>query len=57
MKKSGIKIATTVPNSIFLLKKSLLVESPDVVYRFYPPMNEPKPYNPNASLLLIIEDR
>jgi hypothetical protein len=56
MKNSGIKISTTVPNSIFLLKKSILVESPDVVYRFYPPMNEPKPYNPSASLLLIIED-
>lgn len=54
---SGIKIETTVPNSMSLLSRSTLVESPDVVYRFYRPNNEPKPYKPNASLLIIIEHR
>lgn len=54
---SGTRIETFVPNSISLLNSAILVESPDVVYRFYPPNNEAKPYQPNASLLLIIENR
>jgi predicted SAM-dependent methyltransferase len=53
---SGVVINTTVPSSFLLLDRKTLVESPDVVYRFYPPNNSPKTYNPNASLLLIIED-
>jgi SAM-dependent methyltransferase len=56
IKKSGVKITTPTPNPIKLLDRRILVESPDIVYRFYPPNNEPKPYNPGASLLLIIDD-
>lgn len=56
VKDSGIKIGTSIPNPLNLLKREVLVESPDVVYRFYPPNNTPKPYSPNSSLLLIIED-
>ena len=54
---SGVEIGTSVPNSIQLLDRRILVESPDVVYRFYPPNDAPKPYHPGASLLLIIEDQ
>jgi SAM-dependent methyltransferase len=52
---SGVIINTNIPNSIQLLDRQILVESPDVVFRFYPPNNFSKPYNPSASLLLIIE--
>lgn len=57
MRVSGVKIGTSIPNQLQLLDRRILVESPDVVYRFYPPNNEPKPYSPSASLLLIIEDK
>ncbi len=57
IKKSGIKISVNVPNPIRLFDRRVLVESPDVVYRFYPPNNEPKLYSPAASLLIIIEDQ
>jgi len=57
IKKSGIKISASVPNPIHMLDRSILVESPDVVYRLYPPINEPKAYNPAASLLVVIEDK
>ncbi|QUS59967.1 class I SAM-dependent methyltransferase [Synechocystis sp. PCC 7338] len=53
---SGINLATEIPNSIELLSREILVESPDVVYRFYPPNNKPKAYHPTASLLVVIED-
>lgn len=53
--KSGVEINTEIPNTLELLNRSILVESPDVVYRYYPPNNEPKEYIPNASLLIIIE--
>ncbi len=52
---SGIKMRTAIPNALALLDRSTLVESPDVVYKFYPPRNEPKPYKPSASLLVRIE--
>jgi SAM-dependent methyltransferase len=55
-RQSGVRIAVKPPNPIQLLDRSVLVDSPDVVYRFYPPNNEPKAYSPAASLLLIIED-
>jgi hypothetical protein len=55
LKRSGVGIATRIPSLLALLDRATLVESPDVVYRFYPPNNEPKGYNPAASLLLIIE--
>lgn len=52
---SGVKISTNIPNSIHLLDRQILVESPDVVYRFYPPINSNKQYRPAASLLILIE--
>lgn len=55
IKSSGVNIAVQMPNPMQLLERSTLVESPDVVYRFYPPNDSPKPYNPGASLLLIIK--
>lgn len=57
IRASGVKIAVSIPNPIQLLDRRILVESPDVVYRFYPPNNAPKPYRPSASLCIIIEDR
>ena len=56
MKKSGVRISAKVLNPLRLFDRRILVESPDVVYRFYPPNNEPKLYSPSASLLVIIED-
>lgn len=56
-RNSGVKVSTSIPGLSSLLKRQILVESPDVVYRFYPPNNAPKPYYPGASLLLIIEDQ
>jgi len=57
IRASGVRIDTSIPPELGLLDRRVLVESPDVVYRFYPPNNEPKPYSPAASLLLVIEDR
>ena len=57
IKASGIKIETSYPNSISLLDRSTLVESYDVVYRFYPPNDAHKRYSPSASLLIIIENK
>lgn len=57
IRQSGVKISTGIPNPARLFDRRILVESPDVVYRFYPPNNAPKQYSPNASLLLIIEDK
>lgn len=55
--RSGIKIATKMPSIASLFDRATLVESPDVSYRFIPPVNAPKPYKfPAASLLLIIKD-
>jgi SAM-dependent methyltransferase len=56
IKKSGVHIECKVPSPLQLLDRRYLVESPDVIYRFYPPNDAPKPYNPAASLLLIIEN-
>jgi SAM-dependent methyltransferase len=44
------------PYSYRLLSRQALVESVDVVYRFYPPNGAPKPYAPSASLLAVIQD-
>lgn len=54
-RRSGVRIAVPIPSVARLLDRSVLVESPDVVYRFYPPNDAPKAYRPAASLLLIIE--
>jgi hypothetical protein len=56
LRESGVEIATDIPNIRGLLNRATLVESADVVYRFYPPNDAPKPYHPGASLLLIIDD-
>ena len=56
-KQSGVAVGVDQPSSLELLNPSTLVESADVVFRFVPPNNEPKPYAPVASLLLVIEDR
>ena len=57
IKKSGVRVSTNIPNPARLFDRRVLVESPDVVYRFYPPNDQPKVYNPAASLLVIIEDQ
>ena len=57
IKKSGVRISANVPNPVRLFDRRVLVESPDVVYRFYLPNDAPKEYNPAASLLVIIEDQ
>lgn len=54
---SGVRIEARIPNSLNLLDRGVLVESPDVVYRFYPPNNAPKYYLPSGSLLIIIENK
>ena len=56
IKRSGVKIKTRVPKSISLFDRQILVESPDVVFRYYPPNNKTKKYKPNATLLIVIED-
>lgn len=56
LRESGIKIAVDGPDVRILLNRETLVESPDVVFRFYPPNNEVKAYRPSASMLLIIDD-
>jgi SAM-dependent methyltransferase len=56
IRASGVKIAAPIPSPLQLLDRKVLVESPDVVYRFYPPNDTPKAYWPSASLLLVIDD-
>lgn len=55
IKTSGVNVGISNPSSIQLLDRRILIESPDVVYRFYPPNNSPKSYQPAASLLIVIE--
>ena len=55
LRSSGVKILCSIPKTARMLDRRILVDSPDVVYRFCPPNNEPKPYQAAASLLLIIE--
>jgi len=57
LRASGVQIGVKPPDSLDLLDRRVLVESPDVVYRFYPPNDAPSPYNPGASLLLVVEDK
>lgn len=57
LRQSGVKIGCRIPHSGSIFNREIMVESPDVVYRYYPPNDAPKRYCPNASLLLIIEDR
>jgi len=53
---SGVKIQDRKPRIWDVIKRSTLLESYDVFYNFYPPMERTKKYNPTASLLLIIRD-
>lgn len=53
---SGVEVAVRPPRSLQLLDRRVLVESPDVVYRFYEPTDAPTPYRPSVSLLVTIED-
>ncbi len=55
LQDSGVEVSIHIPNSLQLLDRQIVVESPDVVYRFVPPNNAPKPYVTAASLLLIIK--
>lgn len=55
LKASGIEINTNIPKTINVFKRQILTESPDVVFRFYPPNNTVKPFFPPASLLLTIK--
>lgn len=57
IKKSGVRIEANVPNPICLFNRRILVESPDVIYRFYASNDKIKEYNPSASLLIVIEDK
>jgi SAM-dependent methyltransferase len=57
IKSSGVNLKVKQPNSLNLLSKDVLFESPDVVYRFVPPNDAPKPYKPSASLLIVIENK
>jgi hypothetical protein len=57
IQSSGVGIDTRLPSSLELFDRKTLVESLDVVYRFYPPANAPKPYSPAASLLIIIDSK
>ena len=43
IKDSGVRIATSVTNAISLLNRRNLIAPSDVVFRFYPPDDEPKP--------------
>ena len=60
IEQSGVDISIisykNYPYLDALLNKDTLVESYDVFYRFYPPNNSPKQYNPCASLLAVIQD-
>jgi SAM-dependent methyltransferase len=52
---AGFQVAATPPTVRDLSSRATLVESADVVYRFYPPNNSPKTYQPSGSLLVEIE--
>ena len=57
---SGVNVsrvsAKSFPYLDSLLDPETLLESYDVVFRFYPPNDSCKPYAPSASLLIVIED-
>ena len=53
--KAGFDLAVSEPNITGILSRETLVESPDVVFKYYPPMNKNKPYRPWATLLVEID--
>lgn len=55
LEQAGFEVVAAEPNVTELLSRETLVESPDVVYRYYPPVNQTKPYKPAATLLVEIE--
>jgi hypothetical protein len=56
-RRSGVEFEAATPSAVRLLDRSILVESADVVFRLFDPVDTPKPYQPSASLLLVIERR
>lgn len=52
-RKAGVGIATKWPGIRHGFDRTLLLESADVVFRFYPPCNAPKPYPAGGFSLLI----
>ena len=52
----GIKSTAEIPDVCSLLNRKTLAESPDVVFRFYPPDNEVKAYRPSVPMLSIIDE-
>ncbi len=53
-KKAGVDIAAKWPSVRYLFDRKLLIESADVVFRFYPPIEEEKEY-PLGGYSLLIE--
>ena len=53
---AGIRFAAPWPGYNYAWDRSLLIESADVVFRFYPPVNEPKPF-PSGGYSLLVELR
>jgi hypothetical protein len=53
-RKAGVVIESNWPSLFTLHDRRVLMESADVVYRFYPPCNEPKPY-PAGGFSLLVE--
>ena len=53
-RKAGVRIRTQWPSLAFQFDRSLLIESPDVVFRYMPPVNEVKDY-PGGGFSLLIE--
>jgi hypothetical protein len=56
-RNAGVEIAAPWPGLFALYDRRLLVESADVVYRFYPPCNEPKAYPLGGFSLLVKLER
>jgi SAM-dependent methyltransferase len=53
-RRAGVSIESKWPNNFSGLDRGLLVESYDVVFRFYPPVNQVKGYFGALSLLVEI---
>ena len=51
---SGVRFSSPTPSPWKLLDRRTLVESPDVMYRFYEPVDAPTCYQPSASLLIVL---
>lgn len=56
LKTAGVQIEAAWPSMLHMFDRSLLVESSDVVFRFYPPSNKAKKY-PAGGFSLLLEIR